>query len=200
MAFQGGVRPEETPKANLVGLWSAQTASDGDGLRCLDLGTQRILRESTKQILVPVLGPQSPSIGLCPPLVNRKKRWANESPIEGWFPLSNGERPRCEVVRNIIARPRLQHCPRRSSCPYPARWNPRTPAGRSFCVSMAQPDAWRPSDVVASDVQSVPKSATPPPGRPPKRLPFPRRPSQLYDRLRMELCSPTMTSTGPNSS
>jgi hypothetical protein len=114
VALEGGVRPEETRPRNLVGLWIVQAASDVNGPRWLELDTQRIQGRASIEILVPVFGPQSPTIGYAP-LVNRTKRWANESPIEGWFPLSRGERPCCEVVRNKTARPKLKHRPPRST-------------------------------------------------------------------------------------
>jgi hypothetical protein len=113
MALAGGVRPEDTRTRNVVGRWIAEAASETDGQRCLDLDAQRIQGRASKEILVSVFGPQSPGIGYAP-LMNRMKRWANESPIEGWFPLSRGERSCCDVVRKTIVRPTLKHRPPRS--------------------------------------------------------------------------------------
>jgi len=44
--------------------------------------------------------PESPSIGYAP-LESRTKRWANESPIEGWFPQESGEQYGCKVIQEV---------------------------------------------------------------------------------------------------
>jgi hypothetical protein len=46
-----------------------------------------------------VIHPESPRIGYAPP-ESRTKRWAQESPIEGWFPRGCGEPCGCDVIRD----------------------------------------------------------------------------------------------------
>jgi hypothetical protein len=41
--------------------------------------------------------PEYPQIGYAPP-ESRTEQWAQESPIEGWFPFSHGERCGCDVT------------------------------------------------------------------------------------------------------
>ena len=127
MALQGGVRPEAIRARDLAWLWIDHTVGDGDGPRCRNLDTQPIQGRASIVILVPAFRPESPNIGYAP-LVNRTKRWATESLIEGWFPLTSGERTGCEVVRNSIARPKLTH---------------RLPRSKDQAKTGAAPDAGR---------------------------------------------------------
>ena len=78
--------------------------------------------------------PESPRIGYAP-LESRTKRWAAEPQIEGWFPLSSGERYGCEGLSDCDAEP--------TSAPTrvvePATQSKRTPAAKKWADGVLWP-------------------------------------------------------------
>jgi len=93
-------------------------------------GSQRFRGEQPLKFLVRALGPESPRIGYAP-LESRTKPWAEEPPIEGWFPLSSGEQIGCDRPRSLVPpRERATLKPSTSLRKPPSRATEKTNAGR----------------------------------------------------------------------
>jgi hypothetical protein len=91
MASQGGLRPEETRERSKERLLTrAEAAAGKESLRGVGPGIRADQGRASIGFLVRALGPESPGIGDAP-LESRTKLWAQEPPIEGWFPLTSGE-------------------------------------------------------------------------------------------------------------
>ena len=105
MAFQGGVRPRDTESDN-VGLLVGEPAGQQITNRRYNTRRQDGYRgEHPLACWSRPPMPESPEKGYAP-LASQTKRWANESPIEGWFPQESGERHVCNVIRVICGRHR----------------------------------------------------------------------------------------------
>jgi len=86
--------------------------------------------ESIHWISGPGLQARVPGIGYAP-LESRTKQWAQEPPIEGWFPLSSGEQVGCDRPRSLVpSRERANLEPSTSLRKRPSRAAETTNVGR----------------------------------------------------------------------
>ena len=108
----------------------ADAAEAKKSLRGVGAGISTVQGRASIELLVRALGPESPGIGYAP-LESRTKPWAEEPPIEGWFPLSSGERIGCDRSRSLVPpRERATLKPSTSLRRPPSRAAETTNAGR----------------------------------------------------------------------
>jgi hypothetical protein len=104
VAQPGGVRPGTSRPSSLArirtGGWSTESGREAERPR--DPETKSEQGRVSIVFLGRACRPESPGIGYAP-LANRTKQWATESQIEGWFPLSSGERRSWKVTRTTGA-------------------------------------------------------------------------------------------------
>ena len=105
----GGVRPEKIKPNNIAHLGVGSITSERVNIQWHHTWRQNGYRgEHPSKSWSWILDPESPRIGYAP-LESRIKRWAKESPIEGWFPPRSGERQSCNVDRDAFGMLMLNH-------------------------------------------------------------------------------------------
>ena len=134
VASRGGLRPDETREGVEQRLTGDETAEQDERLRCVGPGIGTVQGRASIEFLVRAFGPESPGIGYAP-LESRTKRWAPESPIEGWFPPLGGERTGCDRTRSLVPpRDRATLEPSTSLRERPFRAPQTTDAGRQNSI------------------------------------------------------------------
>lgn len=97
VAIRGGLRPSQI-EDDIADSRIGEIADEG--LRCLWREIRRrdgIGGEHPLKSWSGTMCPESPQTGYAPP-ESRTKQWAQESPIEGWFPYQSGELSGCDVT------------------------------------------------------------------------------------------------------
>jgi len=102
MEIRGGVRPEKAESHDITYLGVGSGAGEGVSLQWRRSWRRDGYRgEHPTNFWSWIISPESPLIGYAP-LESQMKRWAKESPIEGWFLLLSRERQGFDVDRDAI--------------------------------------------------------------------------------------------------
>jgi len=102
MEIRGGVRPEKAEPHDITFLGVVSITGEEVSLQWRRTGRRDGYRgEHPSNFWSWINDPESPRIGYAP-LESRIKRWARESPIEGWFLLLSRERQGFAVNRDAI--------------------------------------------------------------------------------------------------
>jgi len=114
-----------------------------------------------------MIRPESPRIGYAPP-ESRTKRWAQESPIEGWFPLVGGEPCGCDVIRDAEGERIASHAgPGRAGSSLPLlRARSCLPSLNLGCEHRRAGSPGRPTPPARREIRAPPGSSYPSVSRP----------------------------------